>query len=247
MIIRRALDDAVRRGLILTNPAKIAHAPSGDHCRAIHRACGTPNNSRRSSPRPAITATTPRCGSPPTPACDTARSSDSAGATSTSTPRSCPSHARSCQSATNSTKKGQVPHRRRSINLDPRTVEVLHAWRQHRENEDPEFDRDDPDSHVFARPDGKPTHPQLLSDAFQKLVAPIRPAPGPLPRSTPHPRNPAPQSRRADQGRQRTTRALDTGFHDGDLPTHHPRHATGGGADLRRHPQSCADLPASTR
>lgn len=27
MILRRALDDAVRRGWILTNPAKVAHAP----------------------------------------------------------------------------------------------------------------------------------------------------------------------------------------------------------------------------
>ena len=27
MIVRRALDDAVRRGWILTNPAKVAHAP----------------------------------------------------------------------------------------------------------------------------------------------------------------------------------------------------------------------------
>ena len=34
----------------------------GDHCRATRRECGTPNNSQRSSPRPAITATTPRCG-----------------------------------------------------------------------------------------------------------------------------------------------------------------------------------------
>lgn len=59
---------------------------------------------------------------------------------------------------------------RRPINLDPRTLEVLHDWRQHRANEDPEFDRDDPDAHVLARPDGQPTHPQLLSDAFQKLV-----------------------------------------------------------------------------
>ena len=38
-------------------------------------------------------------------------------------------------------------------------------------DEDPEFDRDDPDAHVFSRPDGTPTHPQLLSDAFKKLVA----------------------------------------------------------------------------
>lgn len=27
MIIRRALDDAVRRGMLISNPARIAHAP----------------------------------------------------------------------------------------------------------------------------------------------------------------------------------------------------------------------------
>ena len=82
------------------------------------------------------------------------------------------SPARSYPSATNSTRREASPARRagRDRDLDPRTVEVLHAWRQHREHEDAEFDRDDPDGHVFARPDGKPTHPQLLSDAFEKLV-----------------------------------------------------------------------------
>ncbi len=38
-------------------------------------------------------------------------------------------------------------------------------------SEDPEFDPDDPSGHVFSRPDGAPTHPHLLSDAFKKLVA----------------------------------------------------------------------------
>ena len=66
--------------------------------------------------------------------------------------------------------RGKSRTARRPINLDPRTVEVLHTWRQQRADEDPEFDRDDPTAHVFARPDGQPTHPQLLSDAFQKLV-----------------------------------------------------------------------------
>ena len=47
---------------------------------------------------------------------------------------------------------------------------MLEQWRQQRRREDPEFDSDDLDQHVFCRPDGKPTHPQLLSDAFKKLV-----------------------------------------------------------------------------
>ena len=34
----------------------------------------------------------------------------------------------------------------------------------------PNFDGGDLDSYIFARADGAPTHPQLLSDAFKKLV-----------------------------------------------------------------------------
>ena len=34
----------------------------------------------------------------------------------------------------------------------------------------PELDPADLDQHVFCRPDSKPTHPQLLSAAFKKLV-----------------------------------------------------------------------------
>jgi len=66
--------------------------------------------------------------------------------------------------------RGKSRTARRSINLDPRTVEVLREWRQQRLREDSEFDSADLDQHVFCRPDGKPTHPQLLSDAFKKLV-----------------------------------------------------------------------------
>lgn len=85
MILRRALD-AVRRGWILANPAKVAHQNVG-HCRATPRKCGTPTNSAHSWPRHATIATTPPSGSPPTSACDAARFSACAGATSTSTLR----------------------------------------------------------------------------------------------------------------------------------------------------------------
>ena len=66
--------------------------------------------------------------------------------------------------------RGKSRTARRNINLDPTTVDLLCAWRQRRRNEDLEFDPDDPTGHVFSRPDGAPTHPQLLSDAFKKLV-----------------------------------------------------------------------------
>lgn len=38
--------------------------------------------------------------------------------------------------------RGKTRTARRSIDLDPRTVEVLHIWRQRRQHEDSEFDPD---------------------------------------------------------------------------------------------------------
>ena len=66
--------------------------------------------------------------------------------------------------------RGKTRTARRSINLDARTIHMLDRWRQHRRDEDPEFDPGDLDGHVFSRPDGAPTHPRLLSDSFRRLV-----------------------------------------------------------------------------
>jgi integrase len=67
--------------------------------------------------------------------------------------------------------RGKSRTARRSIDVDARTVDVLLRWRQYRQDEDPAFERDDLARQVFCRPDGAPTHPHLLSDAFKKLVA----------------------------------------------------------------------------
>ena len=66
--------------------------------------------------------------------------------------------------------RGKTRTARRTIDLDPRTVEVLRAWRSHRSLESSSFDGGDAEAYVFARPDGTPIHPHLLSDAFKKLV-----------------------------------------------------------------------------
>jgi DNA-directed RNA polymerase specialized sigma24 family protein len=110
---------------------------------------------------------------------------------------------------------------------------LLRQWRQRRSEEDPEFDPHDPSGHVFGRPDGTPTHPQLLSDAFKKLVARSGLPPIRFSRPPPHPRHPAPQGWRAGQGRLRTARALHPRVHHGHLPTRHPRHATRSRTHLR--------------
>ncbi len=171
MIIRRALDDAVRRGLILTNPARIAYSPkrrplSSNTSRVWNAeqlaAFLTSTRDHRYHAALWVTANTGmrrgeilglRWGDVDlnTAHLSVTRSLVSVGYELHET-------------------RGKSRTARRPINLDARTVEVLHAWQQHREDEDPEFDRGDPDGHVFARPDGTPTHPQLLSDAFQKLV-----------------------------------------------------------------------------
>lgn len=49
-------------------------------------------------------------------------------------------------------------------------MQVLSDWSDQRANEQPDFDGSDRDAYVFARPDGSPTHPQLISDAFKRLV-----------------------------------------------------------------------------
>lgn len=66
--------------------------------------------------------------------------------------------------------RGKTRTARRAIDLDPTTIDVLRRWRDRRASEDAEFDTDDANAHVFCRPDGAPAHPQLLSDAFKRLV-----------------------------------------------------------------------------
>jgi integrase len=57
--------------------------------------------------------------------------------------------------------RGKTRTARRTIDLDPRTLELLRCARR--------IDVDD-DSYVFCHDDGSPIHPQVVSDAFKKLV-----------------------------------------------------------------------------
>ena len=183
MIFRRALADAVRRGLSCPTPPPSPTLRDGDHCRAPPRGAWT-------APQLAAFLTSTRdhryhaasLGHRQHGHATRRDPRASAGATSTSTPPTSPSPAHSCPSATSSTRLGGKSRTaRRPINLDPLTVNVLDAWRQHRDDEDPEFDFDDPDATSSPDPTDSPTHPQLLSDVFPKTRAPIRPPPNPLP------------------------------------------------------------------
>jgi integrase len=56
--------------------------------------------------------------------------------------------------------RGKTRTARRCIDLDERTVDMLRTT----------CTGGDDDAHVFARDDGSPYHPHLMSDAFKKLV-----------------------------------------------------------------------------
>ena len=59
---------------------------------------------------------------------------------------------------------------RRTIDLDARTVATLRAWRRRQLEERLSTGRRD-DEFVFARPDGRPVHPDYFSQCWDRLVA----------------------------------------------------------------------------
>ena len=164
MILRRALDDAVRRGLLISNPARIAHAPK-------RRPLSSPTSSVWTAAQLNEFLTSTRDHRYHTTLWVTANTRMRRGEilglrwSDVDVDRSVLCVTRSLVSVGYELHetRGKSRTARRNINLDPATVELLQDWRQRRANEDSEFDPDDPDGHVFSRPDGTPTHPHLLS------------------------------------------------------------------------------------
>ena len=76
LIIRGALDHAVRRGLVTRNVALAASAPSCEPSPRSNSTPGPPPNSRRSCAPQLDTGCSPPCGSPPTPASAATNCSD---------------------------------------------------------------------------------------------------------------------------------------------------------------------------
>jgi integrase len=172
MVVRRALDDAVRRGLIVSNPAAVAHAPkrrplasavprawNAQQLRAFFDAVAehryraalwvSANTGMRRSELLGL-----RWGDVDL---DTAQ---------LSVRRSLVSVGYELHES-----RGKTRTSRRCIDLDARAVHVLRNWKQQRSIEVPNFDGDADSAYVFPRPNGAPTHPHLLSDAFKKIVA----------------------------------------------------------------------------
>ena len=59
---------------------------------------------------------------------------------------------------------------RRTIDLDPRTVAVLKAWRRQQLEQKMSTGRRGNDEFVFTHPDGGPIHPDLFSQSWQRMM-----------------------------------------------------------------------------
>jgi integrase len=64
----------------------------------------------------------------------------------------------------------KTSHSRRTIDLDPRTVAVLKAWRRQQLEQKMSTGRRGNEEFVFTRPDGGPIHPDLFSQSWQRLM-----------------------------------------------------------------------------
>ena len=119
---------------------------------------------------------------------------------------------------------------RRCVDLDPTTEVVLAAWHA----------REEYDGHLggladamFTNTAGQPVHAESISQLFDRHLA-LTGLPHPVPRPSPHPRQPARRCWHSDQGLQRTPRSRPPRLHDGHLSTPRPWHERRRRGSLRR-------------
>ena len=171
MILRRALADAVRRGLLVSNTLRIAHAPKRRPLSSNTSSVWTAEQLRefltltRTHRSHAALWVTANTGMRRGEVLGLRWGDVDLDAGTLSVTRSLVSVGYELHET-----RGKSRTARRCINLDPATINVIRRWHELRASEDAEFDHGDLDARVFCRPDGEPTHPQLLSDAFGKLV-----------------------------------------------------------------------------
>jgi Phage integrase family len=120
LIIRGALNDAVRRGIVTRNVALVAHAPKVRSVPKAEQQAGRPPTCRRFSVRLPATSCFPPCSCSPTLAAE-ASCSASSGTTSISTPPPSRSTGASSRSATSCTSQEARPATRggRSTSTPP--------------------------------------------------------------------------------------------------------------------------------
>lgn len=161
-VLRRAFDDASRRGLILMNPAAVAHAPKR---RPLSSAASRAWNAQQL--RVFLESTSGhRFHTALWVSANTGMRRRELlglrwGAIDLDTARLSVNRSLISVGYELHESRGKTRTARRCIDLDARTVEMLHATRR---------EGADDDSYVFARGDGSPIHPQLFSDAFKRLV-----------------------------------------------------------------------------
>ena len=126
---------------------------------------------------------------------------------------------------------------RRCVTLDSETVEQLAAWRLEQAGTHKTDGVTNTLGLVFTGSRGGPLHPHLASQAFGRAHRTSRRDAHPSTRSQAYPRQLVAARSGADQGRLRTTRALQPGVHHDDLPARPARHARRRGTGLRHHPR----------
>ena len=65
----------------------------------------------------------------------------------------------------------KTPTSRRTIDLDPHTVTQLRLHRRRQLEDRMATGHRHTDGYVFAKPDGSPIHPDLISQTFERLLA----------------------------------------------------------------------------
>ena len=177
------------------------------------------------------------------PACVAARCSACAGPTSTSTTVASPSsQTLQCTSTAKLVSTTKTNRSRRTVSLDPVTVDVLKASSAQDQAEErlalgPAYDTSR--NLVFAKQDGSPVHPDVFSRCLQEEGRRSRPARAPGPHNLRHTwATLVTEGRRPPQGRQRPPRARDDRRHHRHLQPRRPqprrrRGEHGGGGHLR--------------
>jgi integrase len=122
--------------------------------------------------------------------------------------------------------RGKTRNARRTITLDDTTLTILAGWRAFQAAEFAAVGITNPDQWVFTNGDGDAVHPHAVYEAFRRIV---RNAGVPTIRfhDLRHTHGePAHQRRDPGQGRERTARPRQHLVHHADLPTRPARHAS---------------------
>jgi len=163
MVLRRSLTDAVRRGLIVRNPAEIAHAPKRRPLASTEiRAWNAEQLAAflafaRGHSLFAVLWLAATTGMRRGELLGLRWADIDLDAGHLSVNRALVSVGYELHES-----RGKTRTARRMIDLDPRTIEVIRETRH-----EPAGD----DDYVFCHHDGSPIHPQVVSDSFKKLVA----------------------------------------------------------------------------